>query len=48
MVDRDALNDDNLIFRTEGGGFTRLNKVFDGKLEQLLDHFNETVWPPAA
>jgi type I restriction enzyme R subunit len=48
LVDRDALNDENLIFRTEGGGFTRLNKVFDGKLEQLLDHFNETVWPPAA
>jgi type I restriction enzyme R subunit len=48
LVDRDALNDENLIFRTEGGGFARLNKVFDGKLEQLLDHFNDTVWPPAA
>jgi hypothetical protein len=30
-------------FRSEGG-FTRLNKVFDGKLESLLADINEETW----
>jgi type I restriction enzyme, R subunit len=48
LVDQDALNDENLIFRTEGGGFPRLNKLFDGQLTQVLDQFNDEIWPPAA
>lgn len=48
LVDRDALNDENLIFRRDGGGFTRLDKIFDGKLQHVLDQFNDEIWPPAA
>jgi type I restriction enzyme R subunit len=48
LVDRDALNDESLIFRTEGGGFPRLNKLFDGQLVQVLDQFNEEIWPSVA
>jgi type I restriction enzyme R subunit len=48
LVDREALNDQNLIFRTEGGGFQRLDRLFGGQLENVLDQFNEEVWPSAA
>jgi len=48
LVDREALNDENLIYRTQGGGFDRLNRIFDGKLEPILDQFNESIWPAAA
>jgi type I restriction enzyme R subunit len=41
VVDREAL--DQEPFRSEGG-FTRLNKVFDGKLEGLLADINEEAW----
>ena len=41
IVDREALDDPDLIFKREGGGFTRLDKLFDGELEQVLDTFNE-------
>jgi type I restriction enzyme, R subunit len=41
VVDHDAL--DQEPFRSEGG-FTRLNKVFDGKLESLLADINEENW----
>jgi len=47
LVDREALDDPNLIFRREGGGFTRLDRIFDGKLDQVLKHFNDSVWPQA-
>ena len=46
-VDRAALDDQNLIFKREGGGFPRLNKLFDGQLDQVLKHFNDSVWPQA-
>lgn len=48
LVDRPALDEPDLVFRREGGGFKRLNQVFDGKLEQVLDEFNDSIWPPAA
>ncbi len=32
MVDRDALDDPDLIFQREGGGFARLDRIFDGQL----------------
>jgi hypothetical protein len=41
VVDRDAL--DQEPFRSEGG-FIRLNKVFDGKLERLLADISEETW----
>ena len=47
IVDRAAIDDQNLIFKREGGGFNRLNKIFDDKLDQVLRHFNDSVWPQA-
>jgi type I restriction enzyme R subunit len=47
IVDREALDDDALIFRREGGGWPRLNKLFGGELEQVLHRFNEAVWEAA-
>jgi type I restriction enzyme R subunit len=47
IVDRAALDDQNLLFKREGGGFNRLNKIFEGKLDQVLRHFNDSVWPQA-
>jgi type I restriction enzyme R subunit len=41
VVDRDAL--DRGQFATQGG-FARLNKIFDGKLEQILGDVNEAIW----
>jgi type I restriction enzyme R subunit len=48
IVDRAALDDPDLIFKREGGGFTRLDRIFGGALAQVLDTFNESLWPPAA
>ncbi|MGE0131345.1 MAG: type I restriction-modification system endonuclease [Blastocatellales bacterium] len=48
IVDRDALDDPNQLFRREGGGFERLNRIFDGQLETVLADFNESLWEPAA
>ena len=48
LVDRAALDDPALIWRVEGGGFTRLNKLFDGKLQQILTQFNDSLWPHTA
>ena len=28
------------------GGFNRINKVFDGKAEELLQNINEELWRP--
>ncbi|MCP9841901.1 type I restriction-modification system endonuclease [Synechococcus sp. J7-Johnson] len=47
IVDREALDDDALLFRREGGGWPRLNKLFGGELEQVLHHFHEAVWEAA-
>lgn len=44
VVDRDALDDPDLIFRREGGGFARLDRIFEGKLADTLDNFNELLW----
>lgn len=32
IVDRAALDDPDLVFKREGGGFSRLDRIFDGKL----------------
>jgi len=44
LVDHDALDDPDLIFRREGGGFNRLDRVFDGQLNLTLDTFNDLLW----
>jgi type I restriction enzyme R subunit len=48
IVDREALDEPDLIFKREGGGFARLDKMFNGSLQTVLDQFNESLWPPAA
>ncbi|QDS91824.1 Type-1 restriction enzyme R protein [Roseimaritima multifibrata] len=45
LVDRDAFNQGQ--FR-EHGGFDRLNKVFDGKLVELLGQITDEIWGLAA
>jgi type I restriction enzyme R subunit len=42
IVDIEAL--DQGEFRTQGGGFVRLNKIFDGRLPEVLVQINESLW----
>lgn len=44
LVDRAALDDPDLIFRREGGGFARLDKIFNGQLQPVLEAFNDALW----
>lgn len=44
VVDRDALDDPDLIFARDGGGFARLDRMFDGQLLDTLDTFNDLIW----
>ncbi|MCB9882215.1 MAG: type I restriction-modification system endonuclease [Planctomycetes bacterium] len=48
IVDRAALDDPDQLFKREGGGFARLDRIFGGELEQVLATFNDSLWPPAA
>ncbi len=48
IVDRAALDDPDQIFRRDGGGFPRLDRLFDGQLQAVLEIFNETIWQRAA
>jgi type I restriction enzyme R subunit len=48
VVDREALDDPDLVFKREGGGFARLDRMFGGELQKVLDAFNDSLWPPAA
>ena len=45
IVDREAL--DRGQFKSKGG-FQRINKVFDGKLEQVLGEINDQLWKDAS
>lgn len=47
LVDHAAIDDPDLIFKREGGGFTRLDKMFNGELQQVLESFNESIWAAA-
>ena len=44
LVDRAALDDPDLIFKREGGGFVRLDKIFEGQLQPVLEAFNDALW----
>ena len=48
VVDREALDDPDLVFKREGGGFNRLDKLFNGELQQVLEAFNDTLWQSGA
>jgi type I restriction enzyme R subunit len=42
IVDREAL--DKGEFKTQGGGFVRLDKTFNGRLEEILTQINDALW----
>jgi type I restriction enzyme R subunit len=44
IVDREALDDDALYFRREGGGWQRLDRMFAGELDGVLREFKREVW----
>jgi len=44
IVDRAAIDDQGLVFRKEGGGWPRLNKVFNEELGAVLELFQREVW----
>jgi type I restriction enzyme, R subunit len=48
IVDRAAFDDPDLLFQREGGGFSRLDRIFGGQLQEVLDTFNESLWAPVA
>ena len=49
LADRVAIDDPDLIFRREGGGFNRLDRDFNGQRQPVLDAFNDALWTlPAA
>lgn len=48
IVDRSAVDDPAQLFKREGGGFPRLNKIFDGQFAEVLDQFNDALWPKPA
>jgi type I restriction enzyme, R subunit len=48
VVDREALDDPDLVFQREGGGFSRLDRIFGGELQAVLDIFHESLWTSAA
>ena len=44
VLDRAALDDPDLIFKRDGGGFARLDKLFNGQLQPVLEAFNDALW----
>lgn len=49
IVDRDALDDPDLVFKREDGGYARLDRIFGGELRHVLEAFNDALWQqPAA
>ncbi|MBD2101778.1 type I restriction-modification system endonuclease [Leptolyngbya sp. FACHB-261] len=46
IVDREAL--DQGMFKVQGGGFERLNRTFEGKLEEILVEINDALWQSAS
>lgn len=44
IVDREALDDPDQMFRKEIGGYQKLDKLFNGELGRILGEFNDAVW----
>ena len=42
IVDKASM--DQGAFKTQGGGFKRLDRIFKGKLEQILSDIQEQLW----
>ena len=43
----EAVDDPDLVFKRDGGGFNRLDRIFNGELPGVLEAFNEAIWSPA-
>ncbi|MGH8476267.1 MAG: type I restriction-modification enzyme R subunit C-terminal domain-containing protein [Methylococcales bacterium] len=43
VVDCDSLDDPGRLFKGEGGGFDRLDRIFDGELQAVLVAFNGAI-----
>lgn len=48
VVDRAAFDDPDLVFKREGGGFSRLDRIFGGELQHVLESFNDSLWQSVA
>ncbi|MGE0600872.1 MAG: type I restriction-modification system endonuclease, partial [Dehalococcoidia bacterium] len=48
LVDKDAISDPSLLVWHQGGGFDRIDRVFEGQLQAVLDNFNDYIWEPVA
>ncbi|MET3842061.1 type I restriction-modification system endonuclease [Bradyrhizobium sp. OAE829] len=46
VADRAVLDEEQ--FREDTGGFTRLNRIFDGKLDAILGDINSELWSKSA
>lgn len=46
VVDRAVLDEEQFLVET--GGFTKLNRVFDGKLDAILGDINDELWSKSA
>jgi type I restriction enzyme R subunit len=46
VADRAMLDEEQ--FREETGGFTRLNRIFDGRLDAILGDINDELWSKSA
>jgi type I restriction enzyme, R subunit len=46
IVDKETLDDPDQLFKREGGGYNRLDKIFNGQLQTVLEQFNELIWSP--
>jgi type I restriction enzyme, R subunit len=46
VADRAVLDEEQ--FREETGGFTRLNRIFDGRLDSILGDINDELWSKSA
>lgn len=44
IVDRDAMDDPDQMFRKEIGGYQKLDKLFNGELSKIMADFNDAVW----
>ena len=44
IEDREALDEDLLFFKREGGGWPRLNRMFVGELDGVLLQFQREMW----
>jgi type I restriction enzyme, R subunit len=44
IVDREALDNPDELFKRDGGGFARLDKIFNGQLHSILEQFNQSLW----